>query len=55
MFAQGSVLWNVNIRLCVKPEEPTSTRDKTPTTRIEEKGSATRMAVADLKFNKVGG
>lgn len=30
MFAQDSVLWNVNTRLCVKPEEPTFTGDKTP-------------------------
>lgn len=52
VFAQGSGLWNVNIRLCVNPEEPASTRDKTPPTRIEEKGSATRMVVGDLKFNK---
>ncbi|KAI9533692.1 hypothetical protein NQZ68_019773 [Dissostichus eleginoides] len=32
VFVQGSVLWNVNMRLCVKPEEPTSTGDKTPPT-----------------------
>ncbi|KAM7385873.1 hypothetical protein PAMP_001922 [Pampus punctatissimus] len=36
VFAQGSVLWNVNMRLCVKPEEPTSTGDKTPPTPAEE-------------------
>lgn len=36
VFAQGSVLWNVNMGLFVKPEEPTSTRDKNPPTPREE-------------------
>lgn len=39
VFAQGSVLWNVNMRLCVKPEEPTATGDKTPPTPGKEEGS----------------
>ncbi|KAI3363037.1 hypothetical protein L3Q82_011696 [Scortum barcoo] len=39
VFAQGSVLWNVNTRLCAKPEEPTFTGDKTPPTPGEEEGS----------------
>lgn len=57
VFAQGSVLWNVNMRLCVKPEEPTFTGDKTPPTpgkggggqRVE--GCGLKLE-GDLKFNK---
>lgn len=30
VFAEGSVLWNVNMRLCVTPEEPIFAGDKTP-------------------------
>lgn len=30
VFAEGSVLWNVNMRLCVMPEEPIFAGDKTP-------------------------
>lgn len=36
VFAQGSALWNVNTGLCVKPEEPIFTGDKTPPTPGEE-------------------
>lgn len=59
MFAQGSALWNVNTGLCVKPEEPIFTGDKTPPTpgaeeaeEAEEEKAAGRSQEGDLKFNK---
>lgn len=59
MFAQGSALWNVNTGLCVKPEEPIFTGDKTPPTPGAEEEEAERGEKAagccqegDSKFNK---
>lgn len=56
MFAQGSALWNVNTGLCVKPEEPIFTGDKTPPTpgaeEVEEEKAAGRSQEGDLKFNR---